>query len=384
MKLRDVVSQVAMTSSLGDAIAMHLDTLCTVKGPALSSRVPFSARTGVTDDSAYASFQSPTNAGAKQAPGSLRSLSIKLPGRSCSRPSKSRCHSGVLSAALIAWKVVESLLCPLVVQRLACAVTPGLDIAGVEEGSEGEETLANTLALGLRQAQESRGPIDVPQSSRKPAFVPKLMLPTSTSPGTQIGETSYDAALCCVLRFKKSTGSFRSCGRHLIDVSLAVCRRPHQVDSQELCMVPRRNTAVTHAVTGIRHSPQLLPRGGRSRPGESLAHVFVLRLLPPEDVTLEDAPTYERLCLAGLQATAAAELASLGSALGESLIAADLAIIIAHKRQATLRRALSSALALHLDDHSKPLDAHRCSCHSCTHQQFHRFPVCQLQTTLAT
>jgi hypothetical protein len=65
--------------------------------------------------------------------------------------------------------------------------------------------------------------------------------------------------------------------------------------------------------------------------------------------------------LLGCQVTASAELAALGSALGESLVAADLATIISHKRQATLRRTPSSALALHLEDHPRSLDAHRCA-----------------------
>jgi hypothetical protein len=49
----------------------------------------------------------------------------------------------------------------------------------------------------------------------------------------------------------------------------------------------------------------------------------------------------------------------LGSALGESLVAADLAVIIAHKRRATLRRAPSSAAAGHHEDRFKSVDAHR-------------------------
>lgn len=51
----------------------------------------------------------------------------------------------------------------------------------------------------------------------------------------------------------------------------------------------------------------------------------------------------------------------LGSALGESLVAADLAVIIAHKRQATLQRAPSSIIANLHDDRFKSVDAHRCT-----------------------
>jgi hypothetical protein len=60
-----------------------------------------------------------------------------------------------------------------------------------------------------------------------------------------------------------------------------------------------------------------------------------------------------------LQTSAAAELAMLGNALGESLIAADLAVIIAHKRQATLQRAPSCAPVSNQEERSKSVDAHR-------------------------
>lgn len=67
----------------------------------------------------------------------------------------------------------------------------------------------------------------------------------------------------------------------------------------------------------------------------------------------------QRVCC--WQVSAVGELAVLGSALGESLVAADLAVIIAHKRQATLRRAPSSTFAGHGDDRFKSVDAHRCA-----------------------
>jgi hypothetical protein len=66
---------------------------------------------------------------------------------------------------------------------------------------------------------------------------------------------------------------------------------------------------------------------------------------------------------ARVQVSAAAQLASLGMALGESLVAADLAALIAHKRQAALCRAPSSAQSCAAaEDAGRTLDAHRRVC----------------------
>ena len=67
------------------------------------------------------------------------------------------------------------------------------------------------------------------------------------------------------------------------------------------------------------------------------------------------------------QVSAMAQVAALGAALGEALIAGDLAALVAHKRQASLRResaaSLASAVSGPLDipdvDSGCSLEAHR-------------------------
>ncbi|BDA44756.1 probable serine/threonine-protein kinase par-1 at C-terminar half [Coccomyxa sp. Obi] len=242
------VCQVAMSNNLGSSIAAHLDTLCAAREPSLPQDAPASDRTGITDDSAYASFRSPKSQAGKQAPGSGKGLTIEL---------------------------------------------PEMDIRNEEDAMlEDKGVAAQTHASSNHWgAPPSSDPIAVPKSSSKPAFVPKLLLPTSQSPGAVVG------------------GLTRSTRRSMAD--------------------PRQGSGVRTPLART-HSPAFGT--------------------PPKSFREDDE---------SLPVTATAELSALGSALGESLIAADLAIIIAHKRQATLRRAPSSAMALHLDDYVKSVDAHR-------------------------
>ncbi|CAL8469507.1 g9048 [Coccomyxa elongata] len=240
------VCQGAMSNNLGSSIVAHLDTLCAAREHSLPQDAPASDRTGITDDSAYASFRSPKSPAGKQVPGSGKNLTIELP------------DMGLTNAAE-------------------------------------EDALLEDKGIGHASSNHwgppSSAPIAVPKSSSKPAFVPKLLLPTSQSPGAVIG------------------GLTRSTRRSMAD--------------------PRHGSAVRTPLART-HSPAFGT--------------------PPTSFREDDE---------SLPVTPTAELSALGSALGESLIAADLAIIIAHKRQATLRRAPSSAMALHLDDYAKSVDAHR-------------------------
>lgn len=69
----------------------------------------------------------------------------------------------------------------------------GLDVISGADGdhvSEDRDKAPQIQASSQQWAPARSGPINVPVSSSKPAFVPKLLLPTSQSPGAIIGEGS--------------------------------------------------------------------------------------------------------------------------------------------------------------------------------------------------
>ncbi len=95
-------------------------------------------------------------------------------------------------------------------------VPAGLDVnSGGDAGvlNEKEGAVPQTQALSKLWAPASSGPIAVPGSSSKRVVVPKLMLPTSHSPGALIGEllvTQHVALACYILETyaEKETSCF--------------------------------------------------------------------------------------------------------------------------------------------------------------------------------
>ncbi len=69
-----------MSNDLGSSLVAHLDTLCAAREHPLPQDAPASDRTGITDDSAYASFHSPKSPAGKQVAGRGKTLTIELPG----------------------------------------------------------------------------------------------------------------------------------------------------------------------------------------------------------------------------------------------------------------------------------------------------------------